>query len=298
MPEQKQDILKEHLNQWMLRNVDTYHAFEKLMNEQSNEGYQKILLVATTLFPAYRKLIEKKIHSKESENIGDIETFLTEEQIEKKFLEQLNLNDKETSLPAMLSWLYFGRSFENMVERGEELLNNRQTNRFYKSIISKTIKMIINQSIKLNLRTQQNWIDYQNLQTAIKENTVFDWALLEKSLKPPNIENRSLEKKSNNIPLDEMILLTAEEKTKLLSKINKFLQTGVKGKRVAFMIIALRQLGYLPTTTTNRQLFTAIKQKFNTYIGSDKSIYQYLDDATAKQFQSEIDILKIFFQVN
>ena len=84
----------------------------------------------------------------------------------------------------------------------------------------------------------------------------------------------------------------------MLSKIKDFLHTGVKGKRVAFMIIALRQLGYLPTTTTNRQLFTAIKEKFNTYIGSDKSIYQYLDDATAKQFQPEIDTLKTFLQIN
>jgi hypothetical protein len=79
----------------------------------------------------------------------------------------------------MLAWLYFGRSFENIVKRGEYLLNNSQTSRFYKSVISKTIKLIIGQSKKLALRTEQNWIEYQNLQTAINDNSVLEWALSE-----------------------------------------------------------------------------------------------------------------------
>ena len=298
MAQQKHDILKEHLKKWMLANTDTYDAFEKLMNEQSDEGYQQIMFAITTVFPKYQKLIEKKIQSKDSDDISNIEDFLSEEQIGNKFLEQLNLREEEVNLPAMLSWLYFGRSFENMDERGEELLNNTHSNRFYKSLISRTIKMVIKQSKKLGLRTEQDWIDYRNLQTAIKDDAVLDWALSEENTISKNTKSKVLKKKSNDIPLDEMILLSDEEKNKLLTKINEYLQTGAIGKRIAFMIIALRQLGYLPATTTNRQLFIAIKEKFTTYIGSDKSIYQYLDDATAKQFQPEIDTLKNYFRIS
>lgn len=298
MTETKHDFLKEHLQKWVFDNTDTYDVFEKMMNEQSDEGYQKILLVATSVFPKYKKIIEKKIHSKNSDDISNIEDLLAREQIGNKFLEQLHLNDDKISLPAVLSWLYFGRSFENMVERGEELLKNSKTKRFYKSLISKTIKLLIKKSKELGLRTEQDWIDYRSLQTAIKDDAVLDWALSEETTTSKNAESKTLQKKSNDISLDEMILLSDEEKNKLLLKIKEYLETGAIGKRIALMILTLRQLGYLPATTTNRQLFTAIKDAFGVYIGSDKSIYQYLDDTTAKQFQPEIDTLKNYFQIN
>ena len=298
MAQLKHDILKEYLQKWMVENADTYDAFEKMMNEQSDEGYQKILFVATSIFPKYKKIIEKKMHSKNSDDISDIEDLFSEEQIGNKFLEQLHLNDDEISLPIVLSWLYFGRSFENMVERGEELLESSQTKRFYKSLISKTIKLLIKKSKELGLRTEQDWIDYRNLQAAIKDDIILDWALSEETTMSKNPESKTLQKKNNDIPLDEMILLSDEKKNKLLFKIREYLETGAIGKRIALMILALRQLGYLPATTTNRQLFTAIKNAFGIYIGSDKSIYQYLDETTAKQFQSEIDTLKNFFQIN
>lgn len=298
MAQLKHDILKEYLQKWMVENADTYDAFEKMMNEQSDEGYQKILFVATSIFPKYKKIIEKKMHSKNSDDISDIEDLFSEEQIGNKFLEQLHLNDDEISLPIVLSWLYFGRSFENMVERGEELLESSQTKRFYKSLISKTIKLLIKKSKELGLRTEQDWIDYRNLQAAIKDDIILDWALSEETTMSKKPESKTLQKKNNDIPLDEMILLSDEKKNKLLFKIREYLETGAIGKRIALMILALRQLGYLPATTTNRQLFTAIKNAFGIYIGSDKSIYQYLDETTAKQFQSEIDTLKNFFQIN
>lgn len=82
-----------------------------------------------------------------------------------------------------------------------------------------------------------------------------------------------------------------------MSKIADYLGKETIGKNVTFIITALRQFGYLPKTTTDRQLFNVTKEKFNVYIGSDKSIYNYLNEATAKQFQSEIDTLKTYFQV-
>ena len=158
MTQPKQDILRPHLKQWMLENADTYDAFEKMMNEQNDAGYQQILLTATTLLPSYKKSIEKKIHSKDSDDISDMENLFTEVQIGDKFLKQLHLSEDKVNLPAMLSWLYFGRSFENMVERGEELLHNSKTNQFYKSFISRTIKLIINKSKELGLRTEHKRI--------------------------------------------------------------------------------------------------------------------------------------------
>lgn len=297
MPQPKQDILKTHLRQWMLDNADTYDAFEKMMNEQSTEGYQQIMFSVISHFPKFEKIIDKKIQSKKSENISSIEDFLAEEKLGTKFLEQLHMDESQVNLPVMLSWLYFGRSFENMVERGEELLENNQTTRFYKSLVSKTIKLLIKKSKELGLRTEQDWIEYRELQTAIKNDNVLDWAMSIDDTNPKETKSLPQQKKNSKIAFDDMIFLPDEEKIVLISKIAEYLGKETIGKNVAFMITALRQLGYLPKTTTDRQLFYAIKEKFNVYIGSDKSIYNYLDDATAKQFQTEIDTLKTYFQV-
>ncbi len=75
-----------------------------------------------------------------------------------------------------------------MVERGEELLNNTHSNRFYKSLISRTIKMVIKQSKKLGLRTEQDWIDYRNMQTDIKVDADLDCALSEENTIPKNTQ--------------------------------------------------------------------------------------------------------------
>lgn len=296
MTETKHDFLKEHLQKWVFDNTDTYDVFEKMMNEQSDEGYQKILLVATSVFPKYKKIIEKKIHSKNSDDISNIEDLLAREQIGNKFLEQLHLNDDKISLPAVLSWLYFGRSFENMVERGEELLKNSKTKRFYKSLISKTIKLLIKKSKELGLRTEQDWIDYRSLQTAIKDDAVLDWALSEETTTSKNAESKTLQKKSNDISLDEMILLSDEEKNKLLLKIKEYLETGAIGKRIALMILTLRQLGYLPATTTNRQLFTAIKTLLAFTLVAIKVFINILMIQPLNNFNPKLIPLKIIFK--
>ncbi len=44
--------------------------------DRADEGYQQILLTATTLFPTCQKLIKRKTHSKDSNDILNIETFL------------------------------------------------------------------------------------------------------------------------------------------------------------------------------------------------------------------------------
>jgi len=95
-----------------------------------------------------------------------------------------------------------------------------------------------------------------------------------------------------------MIVVDDEKKQILLTKIEDFIQRKAKGKKIAWMIFALRQLGYLPNTTSDRHLFNALRQKFGLDIGSDKGIYAYLDNTTLKYDQPEIDALKNYFSIN
>lgn len=57
-------------------------------------------------------------------------------------------------VPAMLCWLYFGKSFERMVEHCEELRRSPDLGYFQKITMSATIQLLITRSIKLGLRTR------------------------------------------------------------------------------------------------------------------------------------------------
>jgi hypothetical protein len=293
MGQQEYDAFRERMKQWMLDNADAYDEFEEMMNSQSDVGYQRIMGQAIALVPKYGKAISKKINSSYVGDTLDIEELFSDENLGIKLVGQFEKNSIAT---AMICWLFFGRSFENMVECGEEIISSTGTNRFQKILIASTTKLFISKSINLGLRTRQDWEEYNNFRKVIDSNQVMDWALESPEKEQP--QTTPLQKVNKVLSLKNMILLNDEKKNMLLDKIEEYINTGVKGKRIAFMILTLRQLGYLPETTSDRQLFTAIKTRFNSYIGSDKSIYAYLDNGVSKQFKSDIDNLTTYFNVN
>jgi hypothetical protein len=105
-------------------------------------------------------------------------------------------------------------------------------------------------------------------------------------------------KNNKELSLEDMIMLTDEKKKILLTKIEDYIRQGTKGKKIAWMILALRQLGYLPNTTSDRYLFNAIREKFGLDIGSDKGIYAYLDPSVQKYDRPEIEALMNYFKLN
>jgi hypothetical protein len=112
--------------------------------------------------------------------------------------------------------------------------------------------------------------------------------------------NAPLAKSKNNkeLSLEDMIMINQEDREILLTRIKDYIRQGTKGKKIAWMIFALRQLGYLPNTTSNRHLFNAIRENTGMDIGSDKGIYAYPDQTTLKYEQTEIEALKNYFRLN
>jgi len=107
-------------------------------------------------------------------------------------------------------------------------------------------------------------------------------------------ENIPVSKPKNNkeLSLKDMIMIDNDKKQLLLTKISDYIRQGTKGKKIAWMVFTLSQLGYLPNTTSDRHLFNAIRKEFGLDIGSDKGIYAYLDKTTLKYDQAETDALK------
>lgn len=292
------EAFKERMREWMSEHTDDYDAFEEMMNYESDEGYRLVMTTAMKLLPKFAKAAAKQMNTH-----GEIDVDTVIEQCSGSNLAQTiiakfdkNTSDTNATLPAMICWLYFGRSFENMVERGEELSKHPKLIGFEKFFLARMMKMVVKKSIELGLRTREDWDDYYELKKIIEEGRVVAWALRadDDNSRPP----QSLDKAERLSTLESMILLDDERKQALLDKIKQYIHSGVKGKRIALMILALRRLGYLPDITSSRQLFVALKSHYGTYIGSDKSIYAHLDDRVAAQFEADINDLAVYFKVD
>jgi len=293
MPHPDFDTFKLRLQEWKETHSEEYDMFEEDMNSRDAIGYQKIMSLAVTLVPAYQKLINKKANQGTFDDISDIENLFIEHKLAQTIINEFENADKNSIIPAMLYWLYFGQSFERMVEKGEELRRTPYIRYLNKFVIKSTIDFLRNKSISLGLRTKADWEEHHRLMKEVDNSDILDLGIDVKT-------KTSLAKPKDNkeLTLEDMIMLDEEKKKILLTKIGDYICQGIRGQKIAWMILALRQLGYLPITTSDRHLFQAIRNKFGLEIGSDKGIYNYLGETTLKYDQADIDALKNYFTLN
>lgn len=292
------EAFKERMREWMSDHADAYDAFEEMMNYESDKGYRLVMTTAMKLLPKFAKAAAKQMSTRGAIDVDAVIAQCSGSSLAQTIIAKFDKNtpDANATLPAMICWLYFGRSFENMVERGEELSKHPKLVGIEKFFLARMMKMVVKKSIELGLRTREDWGEYYELKKIIEEGRAADWALQDddENNRPP----RPLDKAEQPSTLENMILLNEEKKRVLLDKIKQYIHSGVRGKRIALMILALRRLGYLPDITSSRQVFVALKSHYGTYIGSDKSIYAYLDGRVAEQFDADINNLAAYFKVD
>jgi hypothetical protein len=292
MPQQDFDNFKLRLQEWKETHSEEYDLFEDEINSRDAIGYQKSMSYAITLVPAYQKIIKQKVNEGIFDDISDIENLFTENKLAQTLLNEFENPNKDSIIPAMLYWLYFGKSFERMVEKGEELRKAPNINYITKFFIKSTIRLLRNKSISLGLRTKADWEEHFRLMKEVDNNEVMD-------LDIDTETNKTLIKPKNSkeLSLEEMIVADDEIKVFLLTRIRSHIELGAKGQKIAWMILALRQLGYLTEAIPDKHLFDAIREKFGLDIGSDKGIYAYLFKGTEKDNYDEIETMKNYFQL-
>jgi len=264
---------------------------EEEMNSRDAVGYQKILVTLVSCI--YQKFISQKANQGTFEDISEIENLFAENKLSQTLLNEFENPCKNTIIPAMPYWLYFGQSFKRMVEKREELRKIPNISYIRKFLIKSTIYLLRNKSISLGLRTKSEWEEHYQLIKEVDDSEVLDLDIDVKT-------NTLFTKPKNNkeLSLEDMIMNDDEKKEILLTKIGDYIRQGIKGKKIAWMILALKQLGYLPNATSDRHLFNAIHERFGLDISSDKSIYAYLDKTTQKYDRPEIEALMNYFNLN
>ena len=173
---------------------------------------------------------------------SSLENMLTNSDLAERLIHEFHNTDRKSIVPAMLAWLYFGRSYECMVEHGESLIHNSKTNRVHRWILSLLVKNIIHKSISSGERTKKDWEDFRLYKYSLSTDTVVESAL-EEAITSDDNKNTATNKKRGR-PKDERNLkesLKLEENEELLFKIRNRILTKPKEKDIVYIKIAFEE---------------------------------------------------------
>lgn len=270
MGQQEYDNFKRLIKEWLDNHPNEYADFVEEMNDKKFRGFFKVFNVATRLVPKYRQVADKRISDERNPDFEKLENILLESDLAEKIVNEFHNPDKKSIVPAMLAWLFYGRSYECMVEQGEELTKRKDISKLYKWLVSYMVKFIIRKSISTGMRTKEDWQDFRKQQKAIEENNLVEWSIEEE-------ENSSIEE-TEDIQGEERAPKTAGRKADtrtlpdllienhdvLIKKIGTRLQTKSTDIDIARLYIALVEYRFMhrcPMKTFRNALQNQFKEQ-------------------------------------
>lgn len=179
MGQQEYDNFKRLIKEWLDSHPNEYADFVEEMNDKKFKGFFNIFNTAVRLVPKYKEAARKRIGDDRNPDFEELENVLLQSDLAEKIVNEFHTPNKRSIVPAMLAWLYYGRSYECMVEQGEELTKRKDIPTLYKWLVSGMVKFIIRKSIANGMRTKEDWQVFRKQQKAIEENTLVEWAIEE-----------------------------------------------------------------------------------------------------------------------
>ena len=179
MGQQEYDNFKRLIKEWLDSHPNEYADFVEEMNDKKFKGFFNIFNTAVRLVPKYKEAARKRIGDDRNPDFEELENVLLQSDLAEKIVNEFHTQNKRSIVPAMLAWLYYGRSYECMVEQGEELTKRKDIPTLYKWLVSGMVKFIIRKSIANGMRTKEDWQVFRKQQKAIEENSLVEWAIEE-----------------------------------------------------------------------------------------------------------------------
>lgn len=142
--------------------------------DDSTDGFENIGLhfkenaVPEQIVELYRKQREEDATSPPSSFWGRMRYI---------FRQSLRKRRVTLSAPLVLSWLYYGKSFEAMVDMVSRQAGHPKARNAERMGCSIVIRQIIEVSIKNGFRTQEDWNEHFAMKDAIEKGSVGEWAL-------------------------------------------------------------------------------------------------------------------------
>lgn len=206
MDEQKPtyEQFKADILQWKNTHREEYSRFARLMTNGDERQYLAICRSIFKQLPKIKTEWELCWNDDSKDDFNDIDLLFKEESVPKQIVETFqkqrennNSNDSvlvslwgrvksffsgkyrhiTLSAPLVLSWLYYGKSFEAMVGMIDRQMKNPKADKADRMSCSFVIRQIIDVSVKKGFRTKADWDRYFSMDEAIEKGNVGKWAL-------------------------------------------------------------------------------------------------------------------------
>ena len=210
MDEQKltYEQFKEDILQWKNTHREEYNRFSRLMTNGDERQYLAICKAIFRQLPGIRREWELSWNDDSTDGLANINMQFAENAVPGQIVELYRKQREENnplpdnvlpvtfwgriksffsgksskpgvtlSAPLVLSWLYYGKSFEAMVSMIEKQMKNPKADNADRLGCSLVVKQIINVSIRNGFRTRADWDRYFTMNNAIEKGHVGEWAL-------------------------------------------------------------------------------------------------------------------------
>ncbi len=276
---------KLKLKEWRDNNDDDYDEFEDMMNNVPLQGFNSIYVRANMLIKGFEKRSSKKYNNPNDFELSDIIEYAKQDGLAQKLVSSLDVKDSDNFIPAMLCWLYLGRSFECMVEQGEDIMKEPNTKWLQKIAISVMIKHLVKVSIKEKFRTKEDWNRYYELRKSIESKNILESAISEVTSKD---KSKLAKGRKNSVAMSMIEYInddyTESKKCLILKLIGSYLNNHKTdaSRHVATMLTALEEHSHLKSYIKS-SIYSTIRDEFGVEIGSDNLINAYLNPANCEK---------------
>ena len=249
MGQQEYDNFKRLVREWLDSHPKEYAAFVEEMNDKEFKGFFKVFKVATALAPKYREAARKRTLNDRATDFEELENILQGSDLAGKLVNEFHNPIRKSILPAMLAWLYYGRSDECMVEQGEELATRKAISGLYKWLVSCMVRFIVRKSISSGMRTKEDWLAFRKQQKAIEENSLVEWSMEDEDIEETESteelteeQPKSAGRKADTRTLPELLI---ENREVILERIGARLKTHTTETDIARLYIALVEYRFM-----------------------------------------------------
>lgn len=298
----KADIL-----QWKNTHREEYCRFARLMTNGDERQYLAICRSIFKQLPKIKMEWELCWNDDSKDDFNDIDLLFKEESVPKQIVETFqkqrennNSNDSvlvslwgrvksffsgkyrhiTLSAPLVLSWLYYGKSFEAMVSMIDKQMKHPKVDNADRQSCSFVAKQIIDVSIKNGFRTKADWDRYFSMNDAIRKGNIGEWALQSvtdemkagndnnactTNLEETNIDTTTAQRTAGKKKIQERPLaeyLDCENKEAVIQCIRNFVTVNTNAVHQALPFYVLKELRLVAGMHTAKEYSTGLALQF------------------------------------
>ena len=298
----KADIL-----QWKNTHREEYCRFARLMTNGDERQYLAICRSIFKQLPKIKTEWELCWNDDSKDDFNDIDLLFKEESVPKQIVETFqkqrennNSNDSvlvslwgrvksffsgkyrhiTLSAPLVLSWLYYGKSFEAMVSMIDKQMKHPKVDNADRQSCSFVAKQIIDVSIKNGFRTKADWDRYFSMNDAIRKGNIGEWALQSvtdemkagndnnactTNLEETNIDTTPAQRTAGKKKIQERPLaeyLDCENKEAVIQCIRNFVTVNTNAVHQALPFYVLKELRLVAGMHTAKEYSTGLALQF------------------------------------